>query len=51
MDVAVPLGGDPRGQLQLRFTNLDRSRVFWQDPLDVRLARERTAPASLFQWP
>lgn len=51
MDVAVPLGGDPRRGVQLRFTNLDRSRVFWQDPLDIRLARERTAPASLFQWP
>ena len=51
VDLAVPLGGDPRRQFQVRVTNLDRSRLFWQDPMDVLVSRERTAPTSLFQWP
>ena len=51
VDLAVPLGSDPRKQFQVRVTNLDRSRLFWQDPMDVLVSRERTAPTSLFQWP
>lgn len=51
VDLALPLGSDPRKQFQVRVTNLDRSRIFWQDPMDVLMSRERTAPTSLFQWP
>jgi hypothetical protein len=51
VDFAMPVGGDPDRKFQIRFSGVDRSRAFWQDPSDVQWARERTAPASLFNWP
>ncbi len=51
VDFGVPFGNDPDRRFEVRFSSADRSRVFWVDPFDVRLARERTSPASLFTWP
>ncbi len=51
IDFAMPVSGDPDRKFQIRFSGVDRSRVFWQDPNDVQWARERTAPTSLFNWP
>jgi hypothetical protein len=47
----VPVGNDPNRRFEVRFTGLDRSRFFWNDPNDVAASRERTAPTSLFTWP
>ncbi len=51
VDVALPVSSDPQRRFEVRFSNVDRSRVFWDDPRDVRAGRERTAPSSLFTWP
>ncbi len=51
IDLAMPVSGDPQRRFQVRFSGVDRSRVFWADPNDVSWARERTAPTSLFSWP
>lgn len=51
VDFGFPLGGDPDAQFEVRFSNADRSRVFWTQPADVVRARERTVPTSIFSWP
>ena len=51
VDFALPVGSDPQRRFEVRFTSVDRSRVFWNEPRDVQAGRERTAPSSLFSWP
>lgn len=51
LDFGVPIGTDRRGKFEVRLTSIDRTRTFWQEPNDVRVSRERTAPSSLFTWP
>ena len=51
LDVALPL--NPRGprRLELRILSTNRTSFFWREPDDVLLARERTVPSSIFNWP
>lgn len=52
LDVAVPLNPDAHTRgVEIRLTNADRTRAFWQEPLDVARVRERSVPRSIFQWP
>ena len=51
VDFALPVSADPQRRFEVRLSNVDRSRVFWNDPRDVQAGRERTAPTSLFTWP
>ncbi|MEP6778333.1 MAG: hypothetical protein ABJC26_00480 [Gemmatimonadaceae bacterium] len=51
VDFAMPMGGDPNAKFEIRITNEDRTRAFFKDPSDVRRARERAVPTSLFNWP
>jgi len=51
VDLAMPVGADPRKRFEVRVSNEDRTRVFWREPRDVLAARERTVPSSLFTWP
>ncbi|MES2522910.1 MAG: hypothetical protein V4617_09455 [Gemmatimonadota bacterium] len=51
VDFAMPAGGDRDRKFEIRFSSEDRTRVFWQEPRDVLMARERTIPNSLFTWP
>jgi hypothetical protein len=51
VDFAMPIGADPQRRFEVRFSSIDRSRVFWNEPRDVQAGRERTAPSSLFTWP
>lgn len=51
IDFAFPIGGDPDARFEVRFSNADRSRSFWTQPLDMTRARERTVPTSIFSWP
>ncbi|MEP6836244.1 MAG: hypothetical protein ABJB74_22835 [Gemmatimonas sp.] len=51
LDFAMPVGGDPDARFEIRFSNADRTRVFWQDPADMRRARERAVPTGIFAWP
>jgi hypothetical protein len=49
LDVALPVNGPHR--LELRIVSNDQTSFFWREPDDVRLAREKTAPSSIFTWP
>ena len=53
IDVAFPVAGnDPDvGTWELRISSRDRTRSFYREPSDVRSARERSVPASVFNWP
>lgn len=51
LDFAMPVGGDPFSSFEVRFSNGDRTRAFWQDPADMRRARERAVPTGIFAWP
>ena len=51
VDFAMPVGADPDSKFEIRITNEDRTRAFYTDPVDVRRARERAVPTSLFSWP
>jgi hypothetical protein len=51
VDFALPISTDPQRRFEVRFSSVDRSRVFWNEPRDVQVGRERTAPTSLFTWP
>ncbi len=51
VDFAMPVGNDPKRRFEIRFSNEDHTRSFWNDPRDVMGARERTTPTSLFTWP
>ena len=51
LDVALPV--NPRGsrRLELRILSTNQTSFFWREPDDVQLARERTVPSSIFNWP
>jgi hypothetical protein len=51
LDIALPL--NPRGPrtLELRIHSTNQTSFFWREPDDVLLARERTVPSSIFNWP
>ncbi len=51
LDVAYPLNPEGRRRPELRVTVRDFGRVFWKEPGDLRQARERSRPASVFNWP
>jgi hypothetical protein len=52
VDLAFPINdrGDARS-VELRFTARDLTRVFWKEPSDVEVARERAIPNSVYNWP
>jgi len=49
LDVALPVNGPHR--LELRIVSNDQTSFFWREPDDVLLAREKTVPSSIFNWP
>lgn len=52
VDVAMPLTRVPGARrFQLIFDNRDLTRLFWREPREVEIARERGAPSSVFNWP
>jgi hypothetical protein len=52
VDVARALTRVPGApQYQVIFENRDLTRLFWREPRDVEIGRERAAPASVFNWP
>jgi hypothetical protein len=52
VDVARPLARVPGAPaVQVIFENRDLTRIFWREPRDVELGRERGSPASVFNWP
>jgi hypothetical protein len=51
LDIALPLNPVGRRSLEFGIVSTDRTAFFWREPDDVRLARERTVPPSIFNWP
>lgn len=50
-DIALPLNPAGPRRLEVRMSSSDHTSFFWREPDDVRLARERTVPSSIFNWP
>ena len=51
VDLAMPVTKEPGARLELRFSNRDLTRLFWREPMDVQLGRERASPSGVFDWP
>ena len=51
LDLDVPVNPDHYAGIELRLTNSDQTRIFWQEPYDLARVRERSVPRSVFQWP
>ena len=51
LDFAYPINPDGKRRPEVRVTVRDFGRVFWKEPSDLRQARERSRPASVFNWP
>jgi hypothetical protein len=50
LDIAVPMRGDPNSRWEARLTHSVAGRD-WREPGDVTRSRERSVPASVFNWP
>jgi len=51
LDLAYPINPDGKRRPELRLTVRDFGRTFWKEPNDLFRARERSRPASVFNWP
>jgi hypothetical protein len=51
LEIGYPLSKDPHARLEIRISATDLTRVFWDEPGDVRRSRESTVPGSIFNWP
>ncbi|HEY2378895.1 MAG TPA: hypothetical protein VGH98_23145 [Gemmatimonadaceae bacterium] len=51
LDIAVPINPAGARRLELRITSNDQTTFFWREPDDVQIAREKTVPSSIFNWP
>ena len=51
MDFAVPVTPGAGARWTVRFSNGDRTAFVFRTPRDIALARETTAPSSIFAWP
>jgi hypothetical protein len=51
LEVGFPITHDPHSRWQVRLSTSDLTRLFWDEPQDVRRSRESTVPASIFNWP
>jgi hypothetical protein len=50
LDLAVPMGGDPNARWEIRLRSYAAGRD-WREPGDASRSRERSVPASVFNWP
>ncbi len=51
LDLALPNVPGQGVRLALRISHEDGTIMFWREPRDVTIARERSVPQSLFSWP
>jgi hypothetical protein len=51
LELGYPLSHDPHAKFEIRMSVADLTRVFWDEPSDVKRSRESTVPASIFNWP
>jgi hypothetical protein len=50
LDLAAPLGGNANANWEVRLTSSVAGRD-WREPADASRSRERSVPASVFNWP
>lgn len=51
LDLAFPLVKDGNGKFEVRVSSRNLTRMFWREPGDVAVSRERSIPTSIFNWP
>ena len=51
VDIAVPVKGERKHNLEVRMTVTDLTRMFRVEPRDIFNSRARSVPASVFNWP
>jgi hypothetical protein len=51
LDIALPVNPMGPRRIEFRIVSNDRTSFFWREPDDVLLAREKTTPSSIFNWP
>ena len=51
LDVAFPVRGEAKHNVEVRLTAGDFTRMFRVEPRDIYNSRERSVPASVFSWP
>ncbi len=51
LDFAFPQVKGGNGKFEVRLTSQNLTRMFWREPGDVAVSRERSIPTSIFNWP
>jgi hypothetical protein len=51
LDFGFPLVKGGNGKFEVRLTSQNLTRMFWREPGDVAVSRERSIPTSIFNWP
>lgn len=51
LDLAFPVSAGGNGKWELRMSSRNLTRMFWREPGDVSVSRERSIPTSIFNWP
>ncbi len=51
LDFAFPQTKGGNGKFEVRLTSRNLARMFWKEPGDVAVSRQRSIPTSIFNWP
>jgi hypothetical protein len=51
LEIGYPLSKDQHARMEIRISATDLTRLFWDEPGDVKRSRESTVPGSIFNWP
>ena len=51
LDFGYPVAKGGNGKFEIRVSSQNRTRMFWREPGDVAVSRERSIPTSIFNWP
>jgi hypothetical protein len=51
LDFGFPLVKGGNGKFEVRLSSQNLTRMFWREPGDVAVSRERSIPTSIFNWP
>jgi hypothetical protein len=51
VDFGFPLEKGGNGKFEVRLSSQNLTRMFWREPRDVAVSRERSIPTSIFNWP
>lgn len=51
LDVAFPRVKGGNGKFEVRISSQNLTRMFWREPGDVAVSREKSIPTNIFNWP